>query len=114
MVTSRAGTVINGGTYEVPASIGDKVIHPYGDFLLHDVGTGDGIVQAGPADTANKMRTAPLWGLHIKARFMHDDASLTLTDAIQRHAGEATAVVSGFNGLSSAQKQQLITFLNSL
>jgi CxxC motif-containing protein (DUF1111 family) len=114
MVTARAGTVINGGAYTVPAAIGDKVIHPYGDFLLHDVGTGDGIVQGGPADTANKMRTAPLWGLHIKARFMHDNASLTLTDAIQRHAGEATAVVSGFNALSSAQRQQLITFLNSL
>jgi CxxC motif-containing protein (DUF1111 family) len=114
MVTARAGTVINGGTYTVPAAIGDKVIHPYGDFLLHDVGTGDGIVQAGPADTANKIRTVPLWGLHIKARFMHDNASLTLTDAIGRHGGEANATVSGFNSLSSAQKQQLLTFLNSL
>jgi CxxC motif-containing protein (DUF1111 family) len=114
MVTARAGTVTNGGTYTVPAAIGDKVIHPFGDFLLHDVGTGDGIIQGGPADTANKMRTAPLWGLHIKSRFMHDNASLTLTDAIQRHQGEATSVVSGFNQLSSAQKQQLITFLNSL
>jgi CxxC motif-containing protein (DUF1111 family) len=114
MVTARAGTVTNGGTYTVPAAIGDKVIHPFGDFLLHDVGTGDGIIQGGPADTANKMRTAPLWGLRIKARFMHDNASLTLTDAIQRHQGEATSVVSGFNQLSSAQKQQLITFLNSL
>jgi CxxC motif-containing protein (DUF1111 family) len=114
MITARAGTVTNGGTYAVPAAIGDKIIHPFGDFLLHNVGTGDGIVQAGPQDTANKMRTAPLWGLHIKSRFMHDLASLTLTDAIQRHAGEATAVVSGFNGLSAAEKQQLITFLNSL
>jgi CxxC motif-containing protein (DUF1111 family) len=114
IVTARSGTVINGGTYTVPAAIGDKVIHPYGDFLLHDVGTGDGIVQAGAADTANKMRTVPLWGLHIKSRFMHDNASLTLTDAIARHAGEATATVLGFNSLSSAQKQQLLTFLSSL
>ena len=114
IVTARAGTVINGGTYTVPAAIGDKVIHPYGDYLLHDVGTGDGIVQAGPADTANKMRTAPLWGLHIKARFMHDNASITLSDAIARHAGEASATVAAFNGLSSLQKQQLLTFLNSL
>jgi CxxC motif-containing protein (DUF1111 family) len=114
MVTARAGTVTNGGTYTVPAAIGDKIIHPFGDFLLHDVGTGDGIVQAGPQDTANKMRTVPLWGLHIKSRFMHDNLSLTLTDAIERHAGEASQVVLGFNSLSSVQKQQLITFLKSL
>src|SRR5437879_3598584 len=25
---------------EVPAALGDKTIHPFSDFLLHDVGTG--------------------------------------------------------------------------
>jgi CxxC motif-containing protein (DUF1111 family) len=114
MVTTRPGTVINGGTYTVPAAIGNKRFHPYGDFLLHDVGTGDGIVQGGPADTANKIRTAPLWGLHIKSRFMHDNESHSVTNAIQRHAGEATTVISGFNALSAQQQQQIITFLNSL
>jgi CxxC motif-containing protein (DUF1111 family) len=78
------------------------------------VGTGDGIVQAGPADTANKLRTAPLWGLHIKSRFMHDNASMTLFDAIQRHGGEAGGVIANFNSLTGAQRQQLITFLKSL
>ena len=29
----------------VPDALGGKVIHPYSDFLLHDVGTGDGIAQ---------------------------------------------------------------------
>jgi CxxC motif-containing protein (DUF1111 family) len=82
--------------------------------LLHDVGTGDGIVQAGPADTANKLRTVPLWGLRIKSRFMHDNASITLGDAIQRHAGEAQGVIAGFTALTAAQQQQLITFLKSL
>jgi CxxC motif-containing protein (DUF1111 family) len=89
------------------------MIHPYGDFLLHDVGTGDGIVQAGPADTANKLRTAPLWGLHIKSRFMHDLESLTLHDALVRHKGEATHVTRRFLGLTPAEQQQLLTFLKS-
>jgi CxxC motif-containing protein (DUF1111 family) len=106
--------VLNGGTYTVPAALGNKVFHPYGDFLLHNVGTGDGIVQVGPADTANKLRTAPLWGLRIKSRFMHDNASITLSDAIQRHAGEAQGVIASFNSLTAAQQQQLITFLKSL
>jgi len=112
--TARAGTPINGGAYTVPDAIGSKIIHPYGDFLLHDVGTGDGIIQGGPPDTANKLRTAPLWGLHIKSRYMHDLGSLTLNDAIERHAGEASAVISNFNALTDSQRQQLITFLTSL
>lgn len=114
MTTDRAGTKINGGAYTVPEALGSKIIHPFGDFLLHNVGTGDGIVQVGPQDTANKLRTPALWGLHIKSRFMHDLASLTLGDAIQRHEGEAQRVTARFNGLSQEQQQQLITFLRSL
>jgi CxxC motif-containing protein (DUF1111 family) len=45
---------------------------------------------------------------------MHDNASLTLGDAIQRHAGEARDVIKHFNSLTEAQQQQLITFLRSL
>jgi CxxC motif-containing protein (DUF1111 family) len=114
MVTVPAGTMINGGTYTVPNAIGNKIFHPYGDFLLHDVGTGDGIVQAGPEDTAYKLRTAPLWGLHIKSRYMHDLESLTLSDAIKRHGGEAEEVAHHFHRLTQEQQQQLITFLKSL
>jgi CxxC motif-containing protein (DUF1111 family) len=114
MTTAPPGTLINGGTYTVPLALGNKIFHPYGDFLLHDVGTGDGIVQGGPPDTANKLRTAPLWGLRIKSRFMHDNASITLGDAIQRHGGEAQGVIAGFTALTAAQQQQLIAFLKSL
>jgi len=114
LITDPPGTVINGGTYTVPVALGNKSFHPYGDFLLHDVGTGDGIVQAGPADTANKLRTVPLWGLRIKSRFMHDNGSTTLGAAIQRHGGEAQGVTAAFTALTPVQQQQLITFLKSL
>jgi CxxC motif-containing protein (DUF1111 family) len=33
------------GDLTVDSHLGGKTIHPYSDFLLHDVGTGDGIVQ---------------------------------------------------------------------
>jgi hypothetical protein len=46
--TAPAGTSINGGAFTVPAALGDKIIHPFSDFALHDVGTGDGIVQMRP------------------------------------------------------------------
>src|SRR5437868_675695 len=114
ITTAPAGTVINGGAFSVPAALGNKVIHPFSDFLLHNVGTGDGIVQNGPADTANKMRTAPLWGVRTRDRLMHDGESLTRNEAILRHAGEATFVINNYRNLSTTQKNQLITFLNSL
>jgi len=114
ITTAPVGTVINGGMFTVPEALGDKVIHPFSDFLLHDIGTGDGIVQVGPQDTANKLRTAPLWGVRTKARFMHDLGSLSFENAIRRHEGEAREASRGFRELSPADKQALITFLKTL
>ena len=114
ITTAPAGTIVNGGTFSIPDALGNKIIHPYGDFLLHDIETGDGIVQAGPQDTANKLRTAALWGLRMRPRYMHDLKSLTLENAIDRHEGEAEHVTRHFRELSAAEKQQLFAFLNSL
>ena len=114
ILTAPAGTVLNGGTYTVSAALGDKIIHPYGDFLLHDIGTGDGIVQGGPQDTANKLRTVPLWGLRARARFMHDLKSLSTESAISRHGGEASTAQQAFNGMTQKEKKQLLLFLKSL
>lgn len=112
--TSPPGTVINGGAFVVPPALGNKIIHPFSDFLLHDVGTGDGIVQNGGPSTRNKLRTPPLWGLRTHAQFMHDGQSLTLTEAILRHGGEATFVINNFRNLSQTNKNRLLTFLRSL
>lgn len=114
ITTAPAGTVILGGTFTVPAALGGKTIHPYSDFLLHNVGTGDGIVQNGPQDTANKMRTPPLWGLRTKSRLMHDLLSMTRNDAILRHRGEASGVINNYRSLTQSQRNQLLTFLDSL
>jgi CxxC motif-containing protein (DUF1111 family) len=114
ITTAPPGTVIDGGMFVVPDALGDKIIHPYGDFLLHDIGTGDGIVQVGPQDTANKLRTAPLWGLRTKPRFMHDLRSLSLEGAIARHDGEAREPARCFRELSPEERQALITFLQTL
>ena len=114
LTTAHSGTPINGGTLIVPDALGDKIIHPFGDFLLHDVGTGDGIVQNGGPATARLLRTAPLWGLRTRTRMMHDAASLTFADAIERHGGEAAAVSRRFRSLSAAEKGQVFAFLRSL
>src|SRR5689334_6341104 len=61
--TAAPGTRINGGAIRVRDAVGNKIIHPYSDFLLHDIGTGDGIPVlpgAAFAATATQIRTAPL------------------------------------------------------
>jgi CxxC motif-containing protein (DUF1111 family) len=112
--TAPEGTSFNAGTFVVPAALGDKTFHPYGDFMLHNIGTGDGIVQNGGGDTRNMIRTAPLWGLRTRTRLMHDGQSLTIRDAIARHGGQAAPAVANFNALSASATNNLLTFLNSL
>jgi len=121
LTTATPGTLINGGAFTVPNALGNKIIHPYSDFLLHNVGTGDGIAQVIDPNTgqldqsmANKMRTAPLWGMRTRNELMHDGLNYTRNDAILRHAGEATGVINSYRNLSTNQKNQLIDFLNSL
>ncbi len=115
--TARPGTIINGGALTVPDALGSKVIHPYSDFLLHDIGTGDGIPvtpDPGYAATANKIRTAPLWGLRTRNRLMHDGLTFSLQEVIQRHGGQAVASRRAYASLSALEQAQVLAFLNSL
>jgi hypothetical protein len=87
--TLPPATLINGGTYKVPRFLGNKVIHPYSDFLVHDVGTGDGIPQAAKPEfldqsTANKFRTPPLWGLRFRATHLMHDGDTSSPERLER------------------------------
>ncbi|MGN6717286.1 MAG: di-heme oxidoredictase family protein [Candidatus Binatia bacterium] len=117
ITTAKPWAKINGSAFTVPAALGNKIIHPYSDFLLHDIKTGDGIpVLPLPeySSTANQIRTAPLWALRTRNRLMHDGLSFTKQDAIQRHGGQAGDVTNNYNALSAAEKSQLLAFLDSL
>lgn len=117
ITTASPGTKINGGSFTVPEALGNKVIHPYSDFLLHDIGTGDGIPFLPTAEfafSANMIRTAPLWALRTRNRLMHDGLSFTKQEAIQRHAGQATEVRKKYERLTAAQKSLILAFLDSL
>ncbi|MGA8312610.1 MAG: di-heme oxidoredictase family protein [Terriglobales bacterium] len=134
LTTAPAGTKINGGTFTIPPALGSVTFHPWGDFLMHDVGTGDGILQATREhygkrvfqmmsdylskqdfeSSRNKIRTAPLWGVRLRPRLMHDGESLTLRDAIMRHRGEATHVSQKFEKLKGEEQDAVIEFLKSL
>src|SRR5581483_176187 len=111
--TAPAGASLGAG-YVVPPALGGKVIHPYSDFLLHDVGTGDGIVQNGGPASRNMLRTPPLWGLRTKDRLMHDLLTVTRTEAILRHNNQARSAAQRFQQLSDSDRAALLTFLSSL
>jgi len=115
IVTAKPGTTINGG-FVIPAALTNKIIHPYSDFLLHDIGTAGGIVQTPQyQDSAFKFRTSALWGLRTRTQYMHDLRSLTLENAILRHQGEAELVtLKFFAELNDTERQQVIDFLNTL
>jgi CxxC motif-containing protein (DUF1111 family) len=159
-----------GGPGLHPDALEIRTIHPYSDFLLHNVGTGDGIPialvehfgrervekrmrelegsraaetlprQKGTTEdecsesfqtavlegekhpdllrdtlcARNKIRTAPLWGLRIRSRLMHDGASVQVGDAIRRHKGEAEEVTLRFSKLTPTDEKALLAFLQSL
>jgi CxxC motif-containing protein (DUF1111 family) len=112
--TAPAGTVINAGAFTCPTALGDKNIHPFGDYLLHNIGTGDGIVQNGGQGTRLQVRTAPLWGIGARDRFMHEGTTYTVTDAIGKHAGQASTARSNFQGLSAQSQADVVAFVFSL
>ncbi|HEV2836996.1 MAG TPA: di-heme oxidoredictase family protein [Pyrinomonadaceae bacterium] len=112
--TAAPGTSINGGAFQVPAALGNKIIHPFSDFALHNIGTGDGIVQNAGQGSANQLRTAPLWGIRGRNRLMHEGLNITIFDSIQLHAGQATTARNNFNALTAAQRNDLIAFVLSL
>ena len=62
----------------------------------------------------NKIRTAPLWGLRLRSRFMHDGNSVQLEDAVRRHSGESSKITERFLKLKPPDQRALLTFLQSL
>jgi CxxC motif-containing protein (DUF1111 family) len=156
-----------GGPGLHPDAVENRTIHPYSDFLLHDVDTGDGIAVAlvehfgrervlkrfqeeneagetksgatNPEDECSesfqtavaegekhpkllrdtlcarkKIRTAPLWGLRLRSRLMHDGNSFQLSDAIRRHKHEAEETSEQFFKLKPADQKAVLAFLQSL
>jgi len=102
-------------------ALSNKIIHPYTDFLLHDVGSlGDGIVQG--EGTEKEIRTPSLWGLRVRAgiALLHDgratgaSAEDNLRMAIADHDGEAAASAAAFGALSAPNQQKVVAFLMSL
>ena len=95
------------------AALDRKSVALFSDLLLHDMGSlGDGIAQADARTT--EMKTAPLWGLRVRAPYLHDGRAPTIDAAIRAHDGEALPSRDRFIGLSPDEQSQLVDYLNTL
>lgn len=100
----------------------NKVIRPYSDFLLHDMGQAADFIPQGAA-SAQEIRTPPLWGLRFRDPIWHDGRfaggsfEQRITDAILEHGAflsEGADSAAAFQSLTQVEKDQLIQFLDSL
>lgn len=118
----RGATLLNGT--QLP-ELGNQTIHPYSDFLLHDMGSE--IMGVGLNDNyvsglarGNEWRTTPLWGIGLQKKvnghtyFLHDGRARNLQEAILWHGGEGEASKNLFTRMRKADRMALIKFVESL
>ena len=80
------------------------------DFKRHDLGPDfyernwDGTIQ-------KEFLTRALWGVGSKVAYGHDGRSITLTDVILRHGGEAQEARDAFADLSDEQRAAILAYL---
>ncbi len=94
------------------ASLNRKTLAPFSDFLLHELGTGDGIEQG--AAEPDEIRTPALWGLRLRRPLLHDGSAATISEAVRRHGGEASGVMERYHRASEPMRRALLAFLDSL
>jgi CxxC motif-containing protein (DUF1111 family) len=93
---------------------GNFSFRPRTDFLVHDIGTGDGIGNDGDSvATTNRIRTAPLWGLHHRTLFLHDGSANSIEAAIARHRNQADASRIAFNNLNASDRAAMLAAMRS-
>ena len=108
------------GTEQRQRRLHNQTIHPYSDFLLHDMGPD--LADYRPSFDANgyEWRTPPLWGIGMvemvngHTRFMHDGRARNLEEAILWHGGEAAQAKEQFIQLAQADREAIVKFLKSL
>ena len=95
-------------------------IHPYSDFLLHDMGDdladGHRMFKA----TGNEFRTPPLWGVGLYEKvsgstaLLHDGRARSIEEAILWHGGEAKSQQESFKRLNKEDRKFLIEFMKGI
>ena len=126
----HVASYVTGASAEQP-ELGEQVIFPYTDLLLHDMGAdlADFTLDNQPAGqstlveflaTAREWRTPPLWGIGLAktvdpaATFLHDGRARTILEAVLWHGGEAQQSQQNVLNMTAQERAQLLAFLNDL
>lgn len=100
--------------------LGSQSIHPYSDFLLHDMGQDLADKLHDFSATEREWRTPPLWGLGLiptvnRHQFLlHDGRARGVEEAILWHGGEGEFSKERFKQLSKTDRERIIKFVNDL
>ena len=108
------------GSHEKHSELSNKIIKPYSDFLLHDMGPSldDSLIE-GQA-LSSEWKTPPLWGIGLikkvnkHTRFLHDGRAKSIEEAIIWHGGEAEEIKNNYLNLNKEERNHILKFLNSL
>jgi CxxC motif-containing protein (DUF1111 family) len=107
------------GDADVP-DLAHQTIHPYTDLLLHDMGPNLADGRPDFLASGTEWRTPPLWGIGLiddvngTRALLHDGRARSIEEAILWHGGEADAAMKRFRALPVKERDELITFLESL
>jgi CxxC motif-containing protein (DUF1111 family) len=121
-VTCHSSTMLTSDDLALEDELRSQTIHPYGDFLLHDMGAAADGIGDGPAGVRD-IRTPPLWGVRIRNPLWHDgrvnggNFESRIQEAISLHGAalsQGQASATAFAALSISDQQSVVAFLNSL
>ncbi|MCZ2722320.1 hypothetical protein O1D97_11940 [Marinomonas sp. 15G1-11] len=107
-------------TSTLSSTLENRVILPFSDFLLHDMGDALASGFTEYSASAREWRTAPLWGMskrlakNPQGGFLHDGRAKTINEAILWHGGEASASQAAYLSSSLKDRNALLYFLESL
>ena len=108
------------GKHKEHEELSNRVIKPYSDFLLHDMGPGldDGLAEG--TVESREWKTPPLWGIGLvkivnkHTKFLHDGRANSLKEAILWHGGEGQLSKENYISLNADERRKVLKFLSSL
>lgn len=106
--------------HSAPVHLRERVIWPYTDLLLHDMG--DDLADGRPEGLADgrMWRTAPLWAVGRaqtsdgRQTFLHDGRARSVDEAVLWHGGEARAARDAFAQMTAVERRAVVAFVKSL
>ncbi|WP_166923147.1 di-heme oxidoreductase family protein [Flavobacterium poyangense] len=111
---------IQTGTTHPITILRNQTIRPYTDLLLHDMGAGLADNATDFKASGSEWRTPPLWGIGLikivngHTNLLHDGRAKNVEEAILWHGGEGQKAKEKYKKLSATERENLLSFINSL